>query len=87
MLSFIKEGVQPDAVLWGGDSISHNLESITHEGVVEALKNVTRMVSDALEGIRVYPTIGNHDTYPMNSINMFDPSDNPVVNEWSPSWF
>ena len=41
MLSYIKTEIQPDAVLWGGDSIPHNLDTITLKSNVEVIKNVT----------------------------------------------
>ena len=66
MLNFIKDGIQPEAVLWGGDSIPHNVDSLNFEDNVNILKNVTEIVAKELDGIRIYPTIGNHDTYPQD---------------------
>ena len=43
-------------------------------------------MADELDGIRVYPTIGNHDTYPQDIISMQIPRNNPAINEWSPTW-
>lgn len=51
-------------VLWSGDSVPHNIGTLTLESNVEQIKKVTKMVAEELEGIRIYPTIGNHDTYP-----------------------
>jgi sphingomyelin phosphodiesterase len=64
MMSFIKDDIKPDAVLWGGDSIPHNLDTLTFEDNVNIMKNVTSDVLNGLEGLKIYPTIGNHDTYP-----------------------
>ena len=64
LMSFIKDDVKPDLVFWGGDSIPHNVDSLTFESNVEIMKNVTTEVQKGLEGLRIYPTIGNHDTYP-----------------------
>lgn len=50
------------------------------------MKNVTAQVAAGLEGIKVYPTIGNHDTYPQDDIKMSSPKSNPAINEWAPSW-
>ena len=86
MLSFIKDAIKPDAVFWGGDSIPHNVESLTYDDNVNIMKNVTQLVADGLDGIRVYPTVGNHDTYPQDIISMLQPKDNPAMQEWCPTW-
>ena len=44
MFKFIREEVKPDLVFWGGDSIAHNLESLTLETNIEIMQNVTKMV-------------------------------------------
>ena len=41
MLSFIKNEIQPDAVLWGGDSVPHNLDTLSLKTNVDIIKNVT----------------------------------------------
>lgn len=64
MLDYVKNEVKPDAVFWGGDSISHNVESLTVESNVEVMKNTTQVVVDRLQGLPIFPTMGNHDTYP-----------------------
>lgn len=86
MMSFIKDGIKPDAVFWGGDSIPHNIESQSYDDDVSIMKNVTEIVADGLDGLRVYPTIGNHDTYPQNIVNMLEPKANPAMLEWTPTW-
>jgi len=42
LMSFVKDEIKPDVILWGGDSIPHNLDSLTFESNVEIMKNVTR---------------------------------------------
>ena len=56
--------MKPDAVFWGGDSVPHNLDTLNEQTNVEIIKNVTQAVATGLEGYKVYPAIGNHDTYP-----------------------
>jgi len=34
MLAYIKDTIKPDAVLWGGDSVPHNLDTLTLETYV-----------------------------------------------------
>lgn len=42
MLSYIKNEVKPDVVIWGGDSIPHNTDSLNIEDNIEIIKNVTK---------------------------------------------
>lgn len=86
LLSHIKDEIKPDFVLWAGDSIPHNLDSLTFDSNVEIMKNVTKQVVEGLKGITIIPAIGNHDTYPQDSIKMHIPKENPAVNEWAPTW-
>jgi hypothetical protein len=74
MLKFIKEVIQPQAVFWGGDSVPHNQDTVTPNYVVNSLRKVTEHVVKGLGGIKVYPTIGNHDIYPTN----VSPHNNPI---------
>jgi hypothetical protein len=64
MLEYISNEVMPDVVFWGGDSVPHNVDSLSLESNVAIMRNTTKIVSDGLKGLRVFPTIGNHDTYP-----------------------
>jgi hypothetical protein len=78
--------MEPDVVLWGGDSIPHNIDTLTFKSNVDIMKNITAEVFSGLEGIRIYPTIGNHDTYPQDIIGMSIPRQNKAINEWINSW-
>lgn len=86
MLEYIKNEIKPDAVLWGGDSIGHNLDSLTPDQVTNDLTKTTNKIKTAFSSVRVYPTIGNHDSYPMNIISRSKPHDNPYVNSWISNW-
>eukprot|EP00356_Strombidium_inclinatum_P002021 CAMPEP_0170479920 /NCGR_PEP_ID=MMETSP0208-20121228/958_1 /TAXON_ID=197538 /ORGANISM="Strombidium inclinatum, Strain S3" /LENGTH=501 /DNA_ID=CAMNT_0010752381 /DNA_START=547 /DNA_END=2052 /DNA_ORIENTATION=- len=86
MVDFVNNTISPDAVLWLGDSIPHNVESLTLENNVKIMQNVTAAVSSGLEGTKFFPVIGNHDTYPQDVISMQKPRDNQAINEWGPSW-
>ena len=66
MLSHIKNEIKPDAVLWGGDNIAHDLEKLSVESNVEVIINTTKLVADGLKGLNIIPTMGNHDTYPQD---------------------
>lgn len=84
----LREEVKPDVVFWVGDSIPHNVESLTFESNVQIMKNVTKAVEQGLvdHGFKVIPVIGNHDTYPQDSMKDFKARDNKAVDEWAPTW-
>ena len=50
------------------------------------MKQVTKQVQEGLGDIKIYPCIGNHDTYPQDVINMQVPRENKAINEWGPAW-
>lgn len=79
MLQFISDEIKPDAVFWGGDSVPHNVDSLDFDSNVNIMKNITKIVSDGLSDFRVYPTIGNHDTYPQDIIKLQAPRDNEAI--------
>jgi hypothetical protein len=60
----VNTDIKPDAVLWGGDSISHNIDALDIYSSVNMMKNVTKIMTDKLSDYPIYPAIGNHDTYP-----------------------
>lgn len=64
MLDYMKNELKPDAIFWTGDTIPHNLETLNEKENIQIMKEVTKEVGDRLEGISIYPSIGNHDTYP-----------------------
>jgi len=82
----ITDNIKPDVVFWGGDSIPHNLDSLTFDTNVAIMKNVTADVAAGLSSFKVFPTIGNHDTYPQDDIKMTTARSNPAINEWAPTW-
>lgn len=51
------------------------------------MNKVAALISQELQGIKVYPAIGDRDLYPLNQFSFFDPSKNKAFNEWSNSWF
>jgi hypothetical protein len=64
MLHQIKDVIKPDLMFWAGDSVPHNVDSLTIENNIDIMLNITEVVKKGTEGIKMYPAIGNHDTYP-----------------------
>lgn len=70
LLDHIKHTVKPDAVMWSGDSVPHILASNSVGETVDIMNRVSKQVADGLDGIAVYPAIGNHDTYPQDFFDL-----------------
>jgi hypothetical protein len=86
MFDFIESDIKPEAVLWGGDSIPHNVDTLNLKRNVEIVKNITHDVKTGLHDFQIFPTIGNHDTYPQDVIKMSIPRSNEAINQWMPTW-
>lgn len=86
MLEFINNEIKADIVLWGGDSVPHNLESISFESNLETLQKATELVKDNIKDGKLYATVGNHDTFPQDFWVGKDKGDNPLLQEWKKSW-
>lgn len=78
--------MKPDAVFWSGDSVPHVLGSNSIEGTIETMNKISQQVSDGLDGIAVYPAIGNHDTYPQDFFDLSKPRNSEAYNGWSWQW-
>ena len=48
LLNEIKQNIKPDFVLWAGDSIPHNIDSLTFDTNVQIMKNATKQIVDGL---------------------------------------
>jgi sphingomyelin phosphodiesterase len=86
MFEYITEEIKPDGVFWAGDSISHNLDSLTFKSNVDNMVRVSSAVNDAFKGIPLWAAIGNHDTYPQDIFKGHHPYENLAINRWSKSW-
>lgn len=86
VLKQIREVQKPDYVFWGGDSIPHNLDTLVFDTNVEIMQNVTKILVDGLPDHKgkIFPAIGNHDTYPQDVFTMTKNDKN--FQTWAPSW-
>lgn len=82
MLEFVSSDIQPDLVFWLGDSVAHNFDSLNKDDVVGILQNATSMMTEFFDPAQVYPSIGNHDTYPQDIMAFAEPRQNEAMNEW-----
>jgi sphingomyelin phosphodiesterase len=57
---------EPDFVIHSGDNPSHVLWEETQETQLRASKWVTDAMKRLMPGLKVYPSVGNHECYPAN---------------------
>ena len=85
-LSYIKDVIKPDGVFWLGDSVPHDLGDLTGDDIANQIKEIANEIQESLGGIKVYPILGNHDSFPMNNFSFSTPRANPVVNDYMSSF-
>ena len=79
MLTFIKTEINPDIVLWGGNSVPQALDTLTSDQVVTTMKRVSEEIVDTLgQSAQIFATIGGHDILPENYFK----ADNTVFNKY-----
>jgi len=86
MLKFINDEIKPDVALWGGDSVPHNADTGSFDSNLDTLVRATELVKDGIKDAKLYATVGNHDTYPLDYWVGTSPRDNPVLQKWKKSW-
>jgi hypothetical protein len=52
--------------MWGGDSVPHNIGTITFDSNLDTVVRATELVKNNLKDVKIYATVGNHDSYPLN---------------------
>lgn len=57
-----------DYVLWTGDSASHHIFSQSIRQNMRAVETVTDLLNQSMSNTQVYPSIGNHDTWPIDQL-------------------
>lgn len=69
---------KPDFVLWTGDTVPHVPDSTrTYNQAFENVNAASHLLLDAFPGIAIFPTIGNHDSWPANQV---PPGPDPYFN-------
>eukprot|EP01132_Coremiostelium_polycephalum_P009309 gene9309-11411_t len=59
----------PDFIIWTGDDPPHfSVDQLNQSLVLDSISNMTNMILDYFPNTRIFPSIGNHDTYPEHQI-------------------
>lgn len=88
MLEHVRDVVKPDIMFWTGDNSPHDTYANTSDQVTDYTLKITEMIKNTFKDapIAVYPTQGNHDTWPVNVENFANPNSNNNINAFKDSW-
>jgi len=81
--------LKTDFITWVGDNSAHNVWDNTNEEVAEYTNNITQTLKDALGSdskIQIFPSLGNHDTWPVNVEDFSTPGSNWPINHVKGNW-
>lgn len=92
MFDFIannQDTLKTDFITWCGDNSGHNVWDNTNEEVTKYSAVITDMLNKALgpeSEITVFPSLGNHDVWPVNVQDFSKPNSNYPINHLVPVW-
>jgi len=87
MLEHIATTHEVDSIFWTGDNSAHNVWSNTNEEVTNYTLVITEAIKAAFDSsIPVYPSLGNHDTWPVNVEDFSAPGINYQINKITEPW-
>lgn len=91
MFKFIaanQDTLKTEFITWVGDNSAHNVWSNTNEEVTKYTTDLTNDLKNALASheIEFYPSLGNHDTWPVNVENFDKPYSNYPINHLKDTW-
>lgn len=88
MLQFVNRTIKPQIIFWTGDNAPHDLWMSSSPSVIQSTINMTNMIKEELAGsnIAFYPTIGNHDVFPVNMQDFSYPNAQPEILGFSSAW-
>ena len=79
-LDHIKNTVNPDLIVWTGDSNSHSVWNSTQQETISVITLISTLMKDYFNfTIPIYPAIGNHEFFPVDEFNPFNKTDNFVT--------
>ena len=80
---------KPDFLFWTGDNSPHDTWKNTQDAVTNASKTITEMIKNTLtneNNIQVFPTLGNHDTWPVDMENFSKANSIEPITELEDPW-
>jgi sphingomyelin phosphodiesterase len=87
MFAHIADTQEIDSIFWTGDNSAHNVWSNSNQEVTDYTLLITNEIKAAFDsGIPVYPSTGNHDTWPVNVEDFSAPGINFPINHIVDAW-
>ena len=62
-----------DYIIWSGDSASHNDLIQSFKMNMGAVNTTTSLLNKYFKNVKIFPVIGNHDTYPVDQLTIPNP--------------
>lgn len=83
-----QDELKTDFITWVGDNSAHNVWDNTNEEVTDYTNNITQTMKEALGhlNITVFPSLGNHDVWPVNVQDFSAPNNNWPINHIKDNW-
>lgn len=81
--------LKTEFITWVGDNSAHNVWDNTNEEITDYTNNITITLKEALgpnSTIQVFPSLGNHDTWPVNVQDFSTPYSNWPINHIKGNW-
>lgn len=78
-----------DFITWVGDNSAHNVWDNSNEEITEYTNEITQALKSALGAnstVQIYPSLGNHDTWPVNVQDFSAPYANWPINHIKGNW-
>lgn len=85
MFKFIRDMEElPDLVFWTGDNIAHDVWNQTAHKNADYTIKITQWIQKNWGDIPVFPTMGNHEFFPVNVMNFDGPQ--PILRQIGKVW-
>jgi len=65
-VEWLAENLEPDLILWTGDSSSHDLYNMGEKDVRETISTLSDLLYSYFPTTPIIPSLGNHDFHPPN---------------------
>ncbi|CAD8140740.1 unnamed protein product [Paramecium pentaurelia] len=86
LLQFTKENIDPDFIIWTGDSIAHDVWQQFQSNQTIPTRIITEEIQKTMPTTQVYAMYGNHEAYPAEQYDMIGESTQWLRDETSEMW-
>jgi len=72
--------------LWTGDNIAHDVWMQYDSNQTRSTEVLTKVISETLGDVQIYPIYGNHECFPADEFNFTDNGNNTIKLKTSDIW-